>query len=563
VRETQLKKSSDGYYRRNIGYHVPNGTGRVTQPKISLGKNYREAVERLSLIKNIWKRIELDYLDEQQPLWDDTSLAIAKAIGQGKPDFPVAPIEKKPERYVYLLESYRKVYPEIRFRPSDEDFYRAGLKEVDEGERLIEMKERAILEKAATMKEVVLASKGNELKCLDLLDEQTLHQALDSYSEYLAVEYYDKTEAAISDTGKRKQYMATQLKSYLADRPLKSIRDQHSTDEVFGTLRQRPVTKRYGKPMSHSHSSHLISELDQFFVKWLHPSPHWDWSEPSGYHRVSRKPVSFEADVEHDSKEVAVYSMEQLGTLYRYATPLERLLLLLGINCAYGADQIGRLKLKEVNQGDVDTYIMRTRRKKRVRGQHYLFPQTVQGIHWATENRATNEDSLVLVNKRGNSLYRKTKGGNRSRDIPNAWYRLLDRIQKDHADFPRLGFNALRDTSATLIRDIAGQEIASLQLTHKHQSTDRNLRRYTNPPFERLFNAQRELEQQLIDAGVFELEGDAWEEREHQYVTEKQKAVMRSLSDQGASVATIAQKAGVSKTTVYRWVGPKTRKSQE
>ena len=70
-------------------------------------------------------------------------------------------------------------------------------------------------------------------------------------------------------------------------------------------------------------------------------------------------------------------------------------------------------------------------------------------------------------------------------------------------------------------------------------------------------------EQQLIDAGVFELEGDAWEEREHQYVTEKQKAVMRSLSDQGASVATIAQKAGVSKTTVYRWVGPKTRKSQE
>jgi len=320
--------------------------------------------------------------------------------------------------------------------------------------------------------------------------------------------------------------------------------------QLFAVIRRRPVTFRYEKPMAKKTASNLIGELGRFF-DWLHKSPDWDWRKPPEFAEISRSPFELESDVEVESKEVPTYTVAQLRTLFEYGTPLERLLILLGVNCAFGADQIGRLRIGEVIEKKGVHYIMRVRRKRKVRGIHRLFGATIEGLRWAMTGREDQKAAYVLVNGKGNPLWRKTRGGNRSRDIPNAWARLLDRVCEDHADFPRYGFNTLRDTSANMVRRLAGPEIASVHLTHRHQSSDRNLRRYTNVPRKKLFKTHRRLERKL--ATVFAVE-DAWKDREHQYISRQTIKRIRGLHEQGLPVGKIAQQTGVSKATVYRWL---------
>ena len=140
-------------------------------------------------------------------------------------------------------------------------------------------------------------------------------------------------------------------------------------------------------------------------------------------------------DVEAEANEVPTYTIEQLCVLNEYATPIERVFFLLGINCAFGSDQSGRLKIREVHlSDDGPAYIRRVRRKMKVIGIHRLFAQTVEAMRWAIEQRRKQEpsptpDNYLLVNDKGRPYWRKTEGGNRCRDIANMWYRLLDRIQ--------------------------------------------------------------------------------------------------------------------------------------
>lgn len=112
-----------------------------------------------------------------------------------------------------------------------------------------------------------------------------------------------------------------------------------------------------------------------------------------------------------------------------------------------------------------------------------------------------------------------------------------------------------------MVRRIAGEEVASIHLTHRHQSRDRNLRRYTNIPWKKVFKAQRILERKLAE--VFTLPDDPWQDREHQYVTQAQIKKMRAMSKEGKPVAQIAREVGVAKTTIYRWVGPQKKADRE
>ena len=550
MRETELRPEKDGYYRRNIGF-VVNSKGRRTQPKISLGKNKKQAKERLERISAIWRRLEAEHGD--QPAWDNVSLAVAKAIGQGKAEFLVEPYGHDPYRYVRFVETVASYYVEISVRPKDEALYKQGKGLEDELHEAEDNANRSQLEVAARLKASVLASSpGNDERYIDLLDDQTLHQAFDAYSDHVGREKFDVSEDSVNDTGKTKQSMIKQIKTYIPDRRLASMAEYSAVDEIYGTLRQRPITHRYKTPMKTKSASNLIGELAQFF-DWLHTSTDWMWREPPDYHRISRSPIVLEGDIDHDAEDVPVYSVRELGILLEYATPLERLLVLLGINCSFGADQIGRLRIKEVIEKNGRYYIRRVRKKKRVKGVHCLFEATYAGIKWAIEGREDEKDSHVLVNGSGQPLWRKTSGGNRCKDIPNAWYRLLDRIQADIEDFPRHGFNTLRDTSADMIRSIGGEEVASMHLTHRHQSRDRNLRRYTNPPTKKLFEAQRSLEEQL--SKILESDSDPWADREHQYISQGQIKKMKEMAQEGTPVSEIAREVGVARTTVYRWVG--------
>lgn len=262
--------------------------------------------------------------------------------------------------------------------------------------------------------------------------------------------------------------------------------------------------------MARKSCSNLIGELGRFF-RWLHMSQQWTWRRPEDFDLIQRKPRDLDEDVERESAPVPVWSVEHLAVLNKCAQPLERVFLLLGLNCAYGADQVGRLRIDHVQLSDCGpSYIDRIRRKRKVRAVHLLWAQTIEAIRWALQRRHRlqgKEKGFLLLTESGNSYWRQTKGGNRSQAIPNLWKRLVNRAQKVRPDIPWLPFNSLRDTSCDLIRAIAGEEIASLHLAHKHQSKDENLGRYSNPIRQRHFNALREMEHQL--AQIFASAGPA------------------------------------------------------
>ena len=558
MRETELRQSDDGYYRRNLGF-VRTKAGNLSPHKVCLGTNKSQAVDRFRLIAAIWKRIELEATSHgKKPVWDDLSRKIAKAIGDGETVYKVERTNPTPHAYSRIVEAIAKSYPEITVLPQDEDAYRSG-KSVEQDKRgEVEALEMELLVEADELKKVVLETPGSDSKYVDLLGGRTLHQAFDEYSKWIAHEKFDKTEGAVNDTGVTRQSMVKQIKTYLVpDRPLGSLNDFASVDQLFGILRKRPITHRYKEAMARKTATNLLGELHGFF-DWLHKSSEWDWRKPVDFSDISRRPLDLETDDADAAEDVPVYTKDQLKTLYVYATPLERLLILLAINCAFGADQIGRLKIGEIIEHNGVYYIRRIRKKRKVKGIHRLFVATVEGLKWAIRGRENDKDAHVLLNGNGNPLWRKTKGSNRCKDIPNAWYRLLDRLKVDEESdpdpekrrLPRHGFNTLRDTSATMIEEIAGPEIASIHLTHKHQTKDTNLRRYSNPRRKKLFKAQRILEKRLAD--VFNVE-DAWKDRDHQYVTPKQIKRMRELRKQGLSVAKIAEEVGVGNTTVYRW----------
>lgn len=551
MRKTNLKVDKDGYYRRNIGF-AEGRNGKISQPKISLGKQKKAAKERLARISAIWERIESSArLFDRRPFWDDLSLEIAKAIGRGDDEFAVTEIADDPYFYVRYVEAVAQQYPEIRIKPKNESLYSEG-KSDEQAQRVhIERLEVEMLEISKELKAAALSEAGNDKKYVDLLGDQTLHQALDKFSDHIEEIKFDPSEGAINDTGKKKQGMIKQLKSYLDDQPLETLNNFAALDQLFGVFRNRPITHRYKKAMAFDSCKKMMRELIQFF-DWMHTSQDWEWRQPTDFQRISRIPLEIETDGQYDAEDTPTYSLNELKTLFEYATPLERLLLLLGLNCAFGADQIGRMRIHELIEKNGRHYIKRVRKKKRVTGIHYLFEKTVEGINWAIKGRENQPDAHVLVNGKGNSLWRKTKSGNRCRDIPNAWYRLLNRIQVDLPDFRRLGFNALRDTSSNMIRKIGGAEVASIHLTHRHQSRDRNLLRYTNPPRKKHFRAQRKLELQLAD--VFESEGNPWADREHQYLTQAQIKTMWAMLKEKAPVGKIADEISVAPSTVYRWI---------
>ena len=134
-----------------------------------------------------------------------------------------------------------------------------------------------------------------------------------------------------------------------------------------------------------------------------------------------------------------VFSLDELVLLNTYATPLDRIFLLLGLNCGFGVAEIASLTKEEVGlfQGhslrdqellhyetsDRDSFIKRVRPKSGVYGEFLLFEQTVKGLQWAWERRRKmpncQEDALLFLNGRGERFDKPTRKGNCNQQIPN------------------------------------------------------------------------------------------------------------------------------------------------
>ncbi len=494
----------------------PNDRGLYSVEKGSqrfwLGAERREAERRKLRIEQLWDQ-------EQDHGWTPLTKEMAKSIARGEA-FKLD--SDNPHQFVNL----QRDFPMVAFAVPGE---------------VEEAKEQVAQQLEQEAQSYRYTTKG-----------QTFFQALAAYEDYIRKEYME-ADGHVTDNGKTKLDQCKQLLSYLPDCDLGQL-NWAGCDELFGILRKRPCSKRYKKPMARKSCTNLIGELGRFFG-WLHLQPSWNWRKPEDFQLIKRSPRELDEDVEREAADVPILTEEQVKILLRHALPIERVFVLLALNCAYGADQLGRLRVSHLHLDENGkSYIRRIRRKKKTRSIHLLWQPTVDAIRSILKRRNPDALPILLLNDAGKPYWYKTKGGNRSQQIPNAWYRLLSRVRK-HGDFPHYGFNTLRDTSAQWVRDIAGEETASLHLAHKHQSRDENLRRYTNPARKRHFKALRHLERKLQD--VFSV---LTEKPRTNYIGLEKIDSIRTLHAQGTHIMEIARTVGVSQGTVYRHIGGSSQK---
>jgi hypothetical protein len=103
--------------------------------------------------------------------------------------------------------------------------------------------------------------------------------------------------------------------------------------------------------MAKKSCTNYIGELGRF-LRWLHLSGEFAWRKPEDYDHIQRNPRELDEDIEKEAADIPVWTVAQLRTLNEYATPIERVFLLLGLNCAYGADQAGRLQVSHLRLKD-------------------------------------------------------------------------------------------------------------------------------------------------------------------------------------------------------------------
>src|SRR5262249_7140511 len=164
---------------------------------------------------------------------------------------------------------------------------------------------------------------------------------------------------------------------------------------------------------------------------------------------------------------VKTYTADELAILYEYATPWQRALMLLALNCGFGQAEVATLQLSEVHLGRrhpkygmSGDWIMRLRYKSVVYGEWSLWPETVAAIKWLIARRAADATATELVLSRAGRPLLETTGSNRSSKIGNSWAGLYRRIAKDYQDWCKLSFNKLRKTAGDLVRQLAGGETA-------------------------------------------------------------------------------------------------------
>ena len=536
MRKHSMKKSKRGY-TRSLGLEQ-NGKS----PKFYLGDDKHLAKIKREKIEAIWKSIENEFekkppIGQAKPYWTEEKLKAARELARGS---DIALKKHEGENAIAYYKRLRNTEFEtlIAVKPhaDDHDVYNVG--------KLIIGMEYRNLGKYLTD-----SSESEKLTGTNVED------AIERYISMIkANPDYQSASGYCSVTGAKKISQIKTISSYIENVDLGFL-NQDKVEETFNIFRGRPISKRYNQPMTRKSCSNYIKELD-FFLKWLHRTQLFNWRLPADYHLIKKKVKKFEGDTQGSLYPVKTFSIDELKIINYYARPIERILFLLGINCAYGADQSGRLQVDECIKNDEGTitHTQRIRFKKETVSAHKIWKQTAQGLKWAIDRAKsiTVNPTTILITKNKTMMYHQTKAGNRAQAITNIWNALKKRIRKDHPDFPNLPFNSLRDTSTNLVRELAGEEIARLQCAHAHQSSDPNLKFYSNPLFHKLFETLDKLEE--IMGPVFEAAGPApWTEQKKSILSKQTIVEVKNKLATGESNTRISKDLGVSLSTIHNY----------
>jgi hypothetical protein len=538
--EKKLKRGKDGLFIRYIGRNQ-----KGTPEKFRLGYDPLQAEEKVRLIGALWREIE-NFRGERSS-WDRDNLEAAKAIAKGMPPELAKRDYEDPINYVRRVSEISKATG-AQFEPMHREAHQSGLHDVH-----IQM-ERAKRTLSASLR-------------VEKATGVSVRQAIEAYT--LSIERSSTLpNGYLKPWGRTRLDQIDSIINYLSDKRFGG-RDYLALDlagltysvcdEIYGVFRQRPLTlrSRLQKRMTPSSAKNLIKELGNLF-DWLDGAEQYDWTLPRRFQAIKKTPDELAAHEQYDrriAREKLVIPDDRLRTLFEYTLPGERILLLLGMNCAFAASEIGQLRtgFLMLDRGVIEGIRFKSGNETR----HWLWNQTRDGLVWVLGQRKTsnirqaNEQDIVFLTERGKPIWHGTKKGHVSDGVSNIWYRLLRRVQKDHPDFPSYSFNKLRKTSATRILEIADAETAAMVLAHKTIGEDELLHHYALIPWEKLYAAQRTLEEQL--ASVLEAGGpDPWVVKPRTYIGLVKTKKLVELRSAGVAASVIAKRLKISLATVYR-----------
>jgi hypothetical protein len=326
---------------------------------------------------------------------------------------------------------------------------------------------------------------------------------------------------------------------------------------IEDVIRSRPKTEK-GKPASIDYTRNLVKAY-RAFLDWLDGSE-WGWTRPAGY---KIKPMRLRRTPEENVRrhKLPTYKVDELAVLYQYATPLERVYLLLALNCGFGSGELATLQVEEIHLeiGHPEyrihgSFVMRDRAKTTVYSEWKLWPETIEAIRWyQRHHNGKSTGPLVLVKGKAIEF---TEGGNRSQYFNNMMARLLNRIAKDKA-FRRLSFNKLKKTAVSLMKRAGGHAVAKEFIAHGVACDDPLLDLYANRDFRAVFRAQKKVRrhlQPMFEAAQTPFPEDG-KKRKPSLSLEQRKKI-RELREQKIPYKEICKTLGVSMDTVRRYSRP-------
>lgn len=521
--------SAGSQYYREIGKKANGKPARIY-----LGADEKQAAARVQRLEGLWEGVEARWRDFEQDevadtpfaCWDELTLTFARAIGKGEWVVKVTPPESGPQEIAAWVGIFRTYFPMIQVEIEDSASLAEGNREFIETAKELADNEVARHQNSMRNLNALAAPFGGKVAT-----KETLHDGLDAYKSWIESTFVD-VEGRTTQTGKKQGERADRIKRYATNMPLSDF-GTNEVDAIIEFWRLRP-RKPDGNPYSYTLCKHTIW-LFKHFLRWLHKERSFPWKKPSD---LELDRIKIVADTKIKYK-VDHYSKEELAILWKHASFFERQLLLLALNCGFSRSEIGKLDWSEI-EGD---YIKGVRPKSKVFGEFRLWEITKQALG------SPKKHGPVLVTKTGSSLSTITKGNNPCAQIPSAWYRLLDRVQKHHPDFKRLGFHYLRKTASNFIRQFADGETSAVFLRHgKPVKADALADVYSNRDFAKVFDAQQRMWELLKD--IFTPLEDVQLPRK---ISPASIEKIRSLKKQGIDAKKLSELFGISVNMVYKY----------
>ncbi len=566
TRNRELSPDAQGRFRPYLGWRKTDDS-KYIQHRFNLGRDGEVAERIMVRLRQLWEHIEATHepsADWPRPRWNEQTLWIAEQIADGKPtiSMPPRPVDNS-EPYARYFHRVQAHFPFIVFVPDDREKYETGVSSnIERVEGQIKRIEEISLKVGDLPRKRIDRHMG------------MLHEAFDAYAEHIRqtkIETDESGQQTPTAHGKSLIDGVTRYKEHHPDVPLAEI-DFDVLQQMVNHWRGRPLRKGTKRPITLRSAQNEVKRLLAFF-RWLHRTTKFAWRKPEDFEDLDTKVKESASEIEDKAtaEQVETYATDELKTLYEYATPLERCLMLLGLNCGFAPSEQGTLRIKHVSlrhehsgadklgwkTSSEDSFIKKLRNKTKVYGEWLLWDHTVKAMDWLIARRkrlgeATN-NSLLLVTANRHPFYRLTGGGNRNQRFAAMWASLTGRVRKDKdkQDFRQLSFGKLRKTGGNMIRRLAGGEIHSIYICHGAPvKMDDLAELYSNRPFAILFDTLRKIEDQLQP--LWDAVPDPFGRYTQQYTSLSKVKQIKAMDQDGVPVVEIARAVGVSRMTVYR-----------